>query len=192
MVVLAAMLMAGCSGKTPIEKIRLAMYDQPKYQPLEASSFFRDGRGSRHPVKGTVARGQLNLDEHFYTGKVGDAPVTTFPGPVTEEVLKRGRERFDIFCSPCHDRVGTGNGIIVQRGMKRPPSFHTDRLREAEVGYLYDVIRNGFGVMYSYGSRIPPEDRWAIVAYVRTLQLSQHAPLKDVPEEIRKKLEAAE
>jgi mono/diheme cytochrome c family protein len=183
---------AGCTGNTPIEKIRLAMYDQPKYQPLEASSFFRDGRGSRQPVKGTVARGQLNLDEHFYTGKAGDAPVATFPFPVTEQVLERGREQFDVFCSPCHDRAGTGNGLIVKRGMKRPPSFHTDRLREVEVGYLYDVIRNGFGVMYSYGSRIPPEDRWAIVAYVRTLQLSQHATLKDVPEDIRKELEAAQ
>ena len=191
MVLTALLLTAGCTGKTPVEKIRLAMYDQPRYEPLEASSFFKDGRGSRHPVKGTVARGRLNLDDHFYTGKVEGALVSTFPGAVTEAVLERGRERFDIFCSPCHDRAGTGNGLVVQRGMKRPPSFHTDRLREVEVGTLYDVITNGFGVMYSYGSRIPPRDRWAIVSHIRALQLSQHATLNDVPEEARKELEAA-
>ena len=118
--------------------------------------------------------------------------MSELPFPATHAVLARGQDRYDIFCSPCHDRTGSGNGIVVKRGFKRPPSFHIDRLREVEAGYLYDVISNGFGTMYSYGSRIAPEDRWAVVAYLRVLQLSQHATLDDVPAHIREQLEAAD
>ncbi len=180
----------GCSGNTGLEQLRQAMYDQPKYEPMEASSFFADGLSSRQQVRGTVARGQLRLDTHFYTGKVNGELAETFPVAVTREVLMRGRERYDIFCSPCHDRAGTGNGMVVQRGLRQPPSFHIDRLREAPVGYYFDVMTSGYGAMYSYASRIIPEDRWAIAAYVRALQLSQNATLEDVPGDVRKRLEA--
>jgi len=114
--------------------------------------------------------------------------VDNFPSPITREILLRGQERYNIFCSPCHDRVGNGQGMIVQRGFRRPPSFHIDRLREAPVGYFFDVITNGFGAMYDYGDRVPPPDRWAIIAYIRALQLSQHATLADVPLEERQQL----
>jgi hypothetical protein len=168
---------------------RQDMHDQPRYEPLEGSTFFSDGRSARPLVEGTVARGQLRLDEHFHFGKVNGKLVDTFPFPITKEILERGRERYDIFCSPCHDRVGNGQGMIVQRGFRPPPSYHIDRLREAPVGHFYDVITNGFGAMYSYADRLPPRDRWAIVAYIRALQLSQHATLEDVPTEARYQLE---
>lgn len=161
---------------------RQDMHDQPRYEPLEASAFFEDGRSARQPVTGTVARGQLQADTHFYTGRVNGEPVTTFPFQITQEVLKRGQERYNIFCSPCHDRVGNGEGMVVRRGFRRPPSFHIDRLREAPVGHFFDVITNGFGAMYDYAARIPPRDRWAIIAYIRALQFSQRATLADVPE----------
>ena len=157
------------------------MHDQPKYKPLKASKFFADGRTSRPLVPGTVARGHLDDDPLLYTGKVGATFTTTFPAPVTQAVLQRGQERYNIYCTPCHDRVGTGNGMIVQRGYRRPPSFHIDRLRDAPVGYFFDVITNGFGVMPSYAAQVPVSDRWAIIAYLRALQLSQHATLADVP-----------
>lgn len=160
---------------------RQDMHDQPKYKPLKASSFFADGRGSRPLVPGTVARGHLNDDLLLYTGKADGGFATVFPAPVTKAVLERGQNRFNIYCTPCHDRVGTGNGMIVQRGYRRPPSFHIDRLRTSPVGYFFDVITNGFGVMPSYAAQIPVSDRWAIVAYLRALQLSQHATLADVP-----------
>ncbi len=180
----------GCSGNTGLEQLRQAMYDQPKYEPMEASSFFADGLSSRQPVRGTVARGQLRLDAHFYAGKVNGELAETFPVAVTREVLERGHARYDIFCSPCHDRAGTGNGMVVQRGFRQPPSFHIDRLREAPVGHFFDVMTSGYGAMYSYASRITPQDRWAIAAYVRALQLSQNATLEDVPTGVRKRLEA--
>lgn len=164
------------------------MADQPKYQPLQASTFFEDGRASRPRVPGTVARGQLRADEALYTGSTGGKLVDTFPFPVTPAVLQRGRERYNIFCAPCHDQVGTGRGMIVQRGFQPPPSFHIERLREAPVGYFFTVITNGFGAMYDYADRIPPRDRWAIIAYIRALQLSQHATLADVPAEERQRL----
>ncbi len=182
-------LVLGCSGETGLEALRQAMYDQPKYEPFEASAFFRDGRSARPRVVGTVARGQLRIDEHFYTGRVGQELVTTFPFPVTREVLARGQERYDIFCTPCHDRAGAGQGMVVKRGFRAPPSLHIDRLRAESVGHFFDVITNGNGAMYSYASRIAPEDRWAIVAYIRALQLSQHAGLEDVPAEVRRQLE---
>lgn len=151
------------------------MADQARYEPLEASSFFANGEASQPLVEGTVARGQLRIDDHFYLGQVDGEPVTTFPEPVTREMLLRGRDRFNIFCAQCHDRVGNGQGMVVRRGFPAPPSYHIERLREAPVGYIYGVITNGFGRMSAYDYLIPPEDRWAIVAYVRALQLSQYA-----------------
>ena len=164
------------------------MHDQPKYIPLRSSEFFRDGRSARAPVEGTVARGHLRDDEHFYTGKVSGKLVDTLPFPVTRAVLERGQERYNIYCSPCHSRVGDGSGVIVQRGYRRPESLHAQRLRQAPVGHYFDAITRGFGAMPDYSSQIPPRDRWAIVAYIRALQLSQHATLEDVPAEERSKM----
>jgi hypothetical protein len=164
------------------------MADQPRYEPLSRSTFFGDDRAARPLVEGTVARGQLRSDEYLYGGKEGGKPVDMFPFPVTLAVLTRGQQRFDIFCSPCHDRVGTGQGMIVRRGYRAPPSFHIDRLRQAPAGYFFDVMSNGFGGMPDYAQQIQPEDRWAIVAYIRALQLSQHATLADVPEDQRQQL----
>jgi len=167
------------------------MADQPKYEPLETSTLFADGRSSRPLIPGTVARGHLKTDEHLYTGQSGGALADTFPFLVTREILERGRERYNIFCAPCHDHVGNGRGMIVQRGFQPPPSFHIDRLREAPVGYFFTVITNGFGAMYDYAARIPPRDRWAIIAYIRALQLSQRTLLADVPAEERERLRGA-
>jgi mono/diheme cytochrome c family protein len=167
---------------------RQDMHDQPRHEPLEGSAFFQDGRASRPLVEGTVAREHLRLDDHFYTGKVGGEVVKTFPFAMTKDVLARGQERYNIYCSPCHDQMGTGQGMIVQRGFRAPPSYHIDRLREAPVGYFFDVITNGFGAMYSYADRISPQDRWAIIAYIRALQLSQNATLDDAPTEKRQEL----
>jgi len=166
---------------------RQDMQDQPKYIPLRPSSFFADGRSERPLVEGTVARGHLDADTAFYTGKIGDKPVDAFPFPITREVLNRGQERYNIYCSPCHDRLGYGNGMIARRGFNHPPpqSYHIDRLRQAPVGYFFDVITNGLGAMPDYAAQIEPRDRWAIVAYVRVLQLSQNASLNDVPAEAR-------
>jgi cytochrome c len=166
------------------------MFQQPKSNPLSASDFFLDGAGSRPLVPGTVARGHLEENQPFYTGKRGTNLVETFPLPITRAVLDRGRERYDIYCSVCHGRTGDGNGMIPQRGFPAPPSYHIDRLRQAPVGHFFDVITQGYGVMYSYASRVAPEDRWAITAYVRALQLSHDARLKDVPDDVRAKLEA--
>jgi len=152
-----------------------------KEEPFQESAFFEDGRSARPLEPGTVARGQMQEDELFYTGQVAGEVVDLFPAPVTREILERGQERYNIFCSPCHGQVGDGQGMIVQRGFKQPPSFHIDRLREAPAGYYFDVITQGFGVMASYASRVPPEDRWAIIAYVRALQLSQNATPADAP-----------
>ena len=176
---LVAFLLAGC---------RLDMHLQPKYLPYEPSHFFRDGRSERPPVPGTVARGHLRLDELLYTGQENGAVSNRFPFPITKADLDRGREQYNVFCTPCHDYTGSGNGMIVQRGFPKPPSYHIDRLRTAPVGHFFDVMTNGFGEMYSYGSRISPEDRWRIAAYIRVLQLSQHATIQDVPESQRQKL----
>jgi len=169
---LAISLLAGC---------RQDMHDQPRYKPLAQSDFFADLRSARPPVEGAVARGQLHEDTYFYTGKIGNSPGDYMPFPVTAEVLARGRERFDIYCSPCHSRLGDGNGMIVQRGFRTPPSYHTERLRKAPLGYFFDVMTNGFGAMPEYASQIPPADRWAIISYIRALQLSQAATTSDVP-----------
>jgi mono/diheme cytochrome c family protein len=172
---------------------RQDMQMQPRYGPLAPSAFFGDHRSARPLVEGTVARGQLRTNRGFYTGKTGpgdDQTVAEFPFPVTREVLQRGQDRFDIFCSPCHGRAGDGQGMIVQRGYLAPPSYHTDRLRQAPVGHFVDVITNGYGAMHSYASRVIPEDRWKITAYIRALQLSQAAPLSDVPAERQQQLQA--
>lgn len=183
LVVLALLLTAAC---------RQDMHDQPRFEPLEAGPFFDDGRSARPHIPGTVARGTLRLDELLYTGRIEGRLADLFPFPVTREVLERGRERFNVFCSPCHDGLGYGQGMIVRRGFRPPPSFHQDRLRQASAGHFFDVITNGFGVMKDYSDRVPVADRWAIVAYIRALQLSQHAALDDVPPAERQELEENE
>jgi mono/diheme cytochrome c family protein len=157
------------------------MHDQPKYIPLRESTFFDDDRSARPIVPGTVARGQLHEDALLYTGKVNGVNATVFPFRVDGNVMARGRERFDIYCSPCHGRTGTGDGMVVKRGYRRPPALHDDRLRAAPNGHFVDVISNGFGAMPDYASQIKADDRWAIVAYIRALQLSEHATIADVP-----------
>ena len=168
---------------------RQDMHDQAKYEPLEQSDFFGDNRSERAPVEGTVARGQLRDDDLYYAGKVNGQPATAFPFQITESIVKRGQERYNIYCSPCHDELGSGHGMIVRRGFKKPNSYHIDRLRQAPVGYYFDVITNGFGVMPSYAEQVPVADRWAIIAYIRALQLSQHATMDDVPADKRAELE---
>jgi len=171
---------------------RQDMQDQPKYEPLEASRFFRDGQASRPVVEDTVARGQLRLDPHRETGKVDGQLVESFPAPVTRATLDRGQARYEIFCAPCHGRAGDGQGMVAQRGLRRlPATFHSDRLRQAPPGYFFDVITNGFGAMQDYRSQIPVNDRWAIVAYIWVLQLSQHASVDDVPEAERESLDTS-
>ena len=161
---------------------RIDMHVQPRENPLSKSDFFSDQRSARPLVEGTVARGELREDSYFYTGKIGNNPGDVMPFPVTKEVLERGQERFDIFCAPCHSRVGDGNGFVPSRGFARkPPSYHIPRLQKAPLGYFFDVITNGFGIMPDYASQIPARDRWDIVAYVRALQLSQNATMADVP-----------
>ena len=160
---------------------RQDMHDQPRFKPLAQSDFFTDLRSARMPIDGTVARGHLRDDAYFYTGKLGANPGDFMPFPVNLDVLARGRERFNIYCTPCHSRTGDGNGTIVQRGFRPPPSFHTERLRKAPLGYFFDVMTNGFGAMPDYASQIPPRDRWCIVAYIRALQLSQGATASDIP-----------
>jgi hypothetical protein len=161
---------------------RQDMHDQPKYIPLRPSDFFADGRSARPLIEGTVARGYLDANVLLYTGKGPDGkPSNEFPMPVTKELLLRGQQRFNIYCSPCHDRTGNGNGMIVRRGYRRPPTYHSDRLRQQPNGYFFDVITRGFGAMPDYAVQVQPEDRWAIVAYIRALQLSQQASINDVP-----------
>ena len=158
------------------------MYNQPRYKTYAADDFFRDGASARPLPLHTVARGHADLDTEYFQGKTDDGKlVEAFPQAVTRATLERGRERFDIYCAVCHGRSGEGNGIIVQRGFPAPPSYHTDRLRTAPVGHFYDVITNGYGVMYPYAARVEPPDRWAIAAYIRALQLAQNATLDDVP-----------
>ena len=179
-VAVATLALAGC---------RQDMHDQPRYEPLERSAFFADQRASRPPVPGTVAQGELREDDHLYTGKINGELAGSFPFAVTRDVLLRGRERYNIFCSPCHGGLGDGAGVIVQRGFKRPPSLHGQRLREAPAGHFFDVITRGFGAMTDYASRVPVRDRWAIAAYIRALQFSQNATLADVPADHRRALE---
>jgi len=160
---------------------RQDMHNQPKYRGLRPSAFFADGSSARPLVEGTVARGTLQEDEAFFTGMVNKVTVKEFPFAIDQQVLDRGQERYNIYCTPCHGRTGTGNGMVVQRGYRQPPSYHIDRLRQADVGHFFDVMTNGFGAMPDYRTQISPRDRWNIVAYIRALQLSQHAAAADVP-----------
>jgi mono/diheme cytochrome c family protein len=171
---------------------RQDMHDAPRYDALEASTFFSDGQSARAFVANTVARGQLRQDDHLYQGRVNGQLADTFPMPVDAAVMARGQERFQVFCSPCHGPTGSGNGMVVQRGFRAPPSFHEERLRLAPVGYYFDVMTNGFGAMQDYAAQVPVADRWAIAAYVRALQLSQHAAVTDVPADRRADLDRPE
>jgi mono/diheme cytochrome c family protein len=164
---------------------RQDMHDQPKLQPLEASRFFEDGRASRPLVPGTIPRGYLREDTRFFTGMAAGKDIAELPFRATAAVLERGQERFNIFCSPCHDRLGNGLGMVVRRGFRRPPTFHSDRLRAQPVGHFFDVMTNGFGAMQDYAAQVEPKDRWAIAAYIRALQLSQYARLASLPESMR-------
>lgn len=177
----ASVFVAGC---------RQDMHDTPRYEAYEASKTFADGRSSRNLPAGTVARGWERADDALYTGKVNGQFVDEFPFHIGAEELARGQQRFNIYCTPCHGRVGDGNGMVVQRGLRQAASYHQDRLRQEKNGYFYDVITNGFGAMQGYAEQIPVRDRWLIVAYVRTLQLSQHATTSDVPADKRGQLDA--
>jgi mono/diheme cytochrome c family protein len=191
----AGLALAASVALAALSACRQDMHDQHKIEPYEATTFFPDSRGTRDPVAGTVARGLLEEDRHLYEGRfaagaAGPAGelVDTFPMAVDRALLARGQERYQIFCSPCHARTGDGDGMVVRRGFQRPRTFHRDELRSAKVGYLYEVISKGLGVMPSYAPQISVPDRWAIVAYVRALQLSQAASIDDVPEPTRSEL----
>lgn len=177
----SGLALAGC---------RQDMHDQPKYKAQARSDFFLDQRAGRPLVEGTVPRGFLRADTLLYTGKVDGKPADTFPFAVTAAMMARGQERFDIFCAPCHGRTGSGDGLVVRRGYRRPPSFHDERLRMIAAGHFFDVATTGFGAMPDYAQQIPVEDRWAIAAYVRALQRSHRGTLADVPAAERTKLEA--
>lgn len=176
---LCLVFLAGCS-------LRQDMAYQPKDKPLAPSDFFGDGRSERPLVENTVARGWAANDQLFVAKDSND-----FPLPVNQQLLERGQERYNIFCSPCHGLQGDGNGMVANRGMKHPPSYHQDRLRQVPNGYIYDVITNGFGAMLGYSAQVPPRDRWAIVAYVRALQLSRNAKVSELPPDVREKFEKA-
>src|SRR5271157_330988 len=177
---LAAMALPGCDTT-----LRQDMANQPRQNTLSPSSFFPDGRSERQPIDDTVARGATENDALFVP-----KDSNAFPLPITQELLERGQERYNIFCTPCHGLQGDGLGMVAMRGMKHPPSYHQDRLRQEPNGYIYDVVTNGFGAMYGYSAQIPPRDRWAIVAYVRALQLSRNAHVADLPADLREKLMA--
>lgn len=186
-ITLGMLVVAGASAGFRCDQ----MADQPKYEAYEASEIFADGRSSRQPVPGTIARGHARLDELLYTGKIDGKPADVFPFPITESDLRRGQERFVINCSHCHGLTGEADGMVVQRGFPKPPSYHIPRLRKAPVGHFFDVITNGFGAMYSHNARVSVADRWRIAAYIRALQLSQHARAADLPAEDRAGLEEA-
>jgi hypothetical protein len=165
------------------------MHDEPRYKPLAATEFFGDGRSARPQVEDTVARGHLKTDVARYDGAVNGQQVDYFPFPITRADLERGEDRFNIYCSPCHSRLGDGNGLVVQRGFRQPPSYHIERLVKAPVGHFFDVVTNGYGAMPSYRARVPVDDRWRIIAYIRALQLSRRATLADVPADQRSQLD---
>jgi mono/diheme cytochrome c family protein len=177
--VLTPLAIAGC---------RQDMHDNPRSEPLEASRVFADRSASRGLVEGTVPRGHLNEDDFLHTGKENGQPVATFPFAITRTELDRGQDRFNIYCAPCHSRLGDGRGMVVLRGHRQPPSFHIDRLRQVPPGYVFDVITNGFGAMPDYRAQLTVEDRWAVVAYLKALQLSQQGTMADVPEAERGRL----
>jgi len=179
----AALCASGCD-----DTLRQDMATQPKNRPLSPSDFFSDGRSERPLLENTVAHGAIDNDVYEVSKDFAGFPPAV---KVDEKLLSRGQDRYKIFCTPCHGLQGDGNGMIAMRGMKHPPSYHIDRLRQAPNGYFYDVITNGFGAMYSYSERIAPSDRWAIIAYVRALQLSRNAKATDLSSEQRQKLDAA-
>jgi len=189
-VLLLALAVTSCYRGKPSEDPPIHpnpnMDDQPKYEAQERSEFFEDGATMRSPVPGTLARGDLREDSEFYQGRTSDGQlVRKMPVEINLELLKRGQQRYDIYCTPCHGGSGAGGGIVVKKGYLPPPSFHIDRLRQIEDGHIYEVITNGIRNMPAYNHQIPVNDRWAIVAYVRALQRSQNATLSDVPEELR-------
>ncbi len=185
------LLVAAGSGLALLTGCRQDMHDQPSYKPYAQSSFWPDQRSARPAIDGAVARGKLKTDTRLWKGRAADGTfITGIPMPVTKALLERGQQRYNIYCTPCHGRTGEGEGMIVQRGFKHPPTYHSDRLLQQPPGYIFDVISNGFGSMVSYASRIPMEDRWAITAYVKVLQFSQNATTEDVPEGDRARLEA--
>ena len=171
---------------------RQDMHDQPRYGPLQGSAFFATADLPRPYIEGTVARGQLNSDPVFYTGKRGTSSSTRFHSHSLAAVLERGHERFNIYCSPCHGQTGEGNGMIVQRGFSHPPAYTSERVRTQPIGHYFDVMTNGFGAMHSYASRVTPHDRWAIAAYISVLQVSRSATVNDVPDGKRANLEGSE
>jgi len=185
-----ALALVAALAAAPSAGCRQDMHDQPRYEPLERSDFFPDGRSSRPIVEGTVPRGGLRENTILFTGMSGNEFAGEIPLPITKDLLERGRERFDIYCSPCHARTGNGRGMAVLRGFPQAASFHTDRLRNVEPGYIFDVITRGFGRMPDYAPVIRPEDRWAIVAYVRALQVSQNVRAASLSDEERRKVEA--
>jgi mono/diheme cytochrome c family protein len=168
------------------------MYDQPRLEPLERSRFFGDGRGSRPLVEGVVPFGAPRTDDALHTGKENGELARELPMPLDAELLARGRQRYDIFCSNCHGRTGVGDGMIVQRGYRRPPTYHSDRLRGVPIGHFFDVMTHGFGAMPSYALQVPAHDRWAIASYIRALQWSHYARVDDLPSDLRESLEASE
>jgi mono/diheme cytochrome c family protein len=170
---------------------RQDMHDAPRYDALEKSDFFTDRRTSRELIEGTVARGQLRADDAYYTGKVDGTPLAALPAGITldKALVERGQSRFNIYCAPCHSQTGEGDGMVVRRGYKQPPSLHDPRLRAQPLGYFYDVITRGFGQMPDYAAQIQPKDRWAVAVYLKALQLSQHATVEDVPAEERGNLD---
>jgi Cytochrome C oxidase, cbb3-type, subunit III len=180
LVLLVAGGIVGCDNT-----LRQDMANQPRVNPLAPSEFFADGRSERPVLENTVARGSVENDTLFVPK---DSNV--FPLPLTKELLQRGQERYEIFCTPCHGLQGDGQGMVAMRGMKHPPSYHQERLRAEPNGYYYDVVTNGFGAMYGYSAQIQPRDRWAIIAYVRALQLSRNAPVGELPAELKEKLMA--
>ncbi|MBO0725950.1 MAG: cytochrome c [Blastocatellia bacterium] len=166
---------------------RQDMHDQPKYKPLAPSRFFSDGKSARRLVEGTVP---FQPGGEAISPAPDESKATTPPFALTPQALDRGQERFDIYCAPCHGRLGYGDGMVAQRGFLAPPSYHIDRLRQAPVGHFYDVMTNGFGAMPSYADKVAPRDRWAVAVYIRALQLSQHATPNDAPPEERAKLQS--
>jgi mono/diheme cytochrome c family protein len=164
---LSVLFLSGC---------RDDMHNQPRYKPLAATDFFGDGRSARPTIDDTVARGQLHLDAAHYTGKINGKDIDYLPIAITKADIVRGQERFNIYCSPCHGRLGNGHGMIVTRGLRQPPSYLDQRLIDAPVGHFFDVMSNGYGSMYSYASRVAIDDRWRIAAYIRALQTSENAP----------------
>jgi hypothetical protein len=181
--------LAFLAGYVALIGCRQDMHNQPRYKPLAPTDFFGDGRSARPPIEGTVARGQLRIDRVLHTGKENGVDATEFPFPITKDDLLRGQQRFNIYCSPCHSRLGDGNGMVVRRGFRQAASYHTEKLVKAPVGHFFDVMTNGFGAMPSYASRVDPVDRWRIAAYIRVLQLSQNATIADVPPDQRGALE---